>query len=124
MAPRKALRCAIALATWLLTSGCGAGWHRIAQAEVQYVASKQQVQVWSGGRAVQLHAVRLTVDSIYGVRFTDDPRCDSCRISIARAGVDSVRTGNPAGGFAGTLGVILVCYALLYWIAGGPQPSS
>jgi hypothetical protein len=53
-------------------------------------------------------------DSISGIPFTRPVECDSCRVSRARAGVDSVRIGQPVAGFWKSFAVVmLVPLALL-----------
>jgi hypothetical protein len=44
-------------------------------------------------------------DSISGVPFTSSPSCDSCRVAVPRAMVDSVRLGNPTAGFWKSVGL-------------------
>jgi hypothetical protein len=99
-----------------LTAGCGAGWHRIEDPAVAQLPVRQQVQVWTAGRNVRLHAVRLVGDSLIGIPFHRSPDCDSCRVAIAVTAIDSVRAGNPEAGFWKTLGLIgLINAALLAW---------
>ena len=60
---------------------------------------RQQVQVWRQGKAWRLHGVAIGSDSVTGVPFLAPLPCDSCRIAIPRAAVDSLRLGNPSAGF-------------------------
>lgn len=101
------LRSALVLAALLPQAACGAGWHRIEPATPSNLPKRQQVQVWQGERKLQLHAVRLAGDSISGVPYVQSPDCDSCRVSLPRASVDSLKTGNPSGGFWKTTGLVL-----------------
>jgi hypothetical protein len=57
---------------------------------------------------LRLHAVRLSNDSLSGVPFVKPPDCDSCRVSLPRDAVDSLRTGNPTAGLWKTVGLTLV----------------
>jgi hypothetical protein len=57
---------------------------------------------------LRLHAVRLTNDSLSGVPYVKRPDCDSCRVSLPRAAVDSLRTGNPTAGLWKTVGLTFV----------------
>jgi hypothetical protein len=57
------------------------------------LSPRQQVQVWSGGTARRWHAVQVGADSISGIPFIQATTCDSCRIALPRAAVDSVRQG-------------------------------
>lgn len=84
-----------ALVAALAVSACGA-WERIADLSPDdTLPQRQQVQVWSAGKARVWHAVRFDADSVSGVPFHLSPSCDSCRVAIARAAVDSVRLGDP-----------------------------
>jgi len=51
------------------------------------------------------HALVIAADSISGVPFTSSPGCDSCRVAVPRAAVDSVRLGNPTAGFLKSVGL-------------------
>ena len=73
--------------------GC-AGWYALDLPADTVLAPRQQVQVWRGSNADVLHAVRVTEDSLFGVPFHKPPSCDSCRVALPRAAVDSVRLGN------------------------------
>jgi hypothetical protein len=46
-------------------------------------------------------------DSISGVPYFRAVGCDSCRIALPRADVDSLRFGNPTAGFWKTVGLAL-----------------
>lgn len=91
----------------LSTLGCGAGWHQPAQLAPGALKPRQQVQVWSGGRAVRWHGVVVRTDSVSGVPYSKPLPCDSCRRAIPLASVDSVRVGNPVAGFWKTFGLAL-----------------
>jgi hypothetical protein len=71
-----------------------ASWQRVAVPVDTVLAERQQVQVWRGSRARVLHAVRVTSDSVVGVPFQQRLSCDSCRVAVPRAEVDSLRFGN------------------------------
>jgi hypothetical protein len=88
-------------------AACGAGWHRIDPVAPSNLPRRQQVQVWRGGEKTQLHSIRLSADSISGVPFVQPPECDSCRVSLPSSSVDSLRAGNPSGGFWKTTGLVL-----------------
>jgi hypothetical protein len=105
----------------LSLAACSAGWHRIEPPPPSKLATGQQVQVWQGGRRVQLHAVRVDRDSISGVPFQKPADCDSCRISLPRSAVDSIRAGNPTAAFLKSVGLTLgswLTLGLLYGIRG------
>jgi hypothetical protein len=113
----RPLRAAGLLILTLLQSACGAGWHRPEPLPSGALPPRQQVQVWQGGRARQWHAVRLGSDSISGVPFIASPDCDSCRVSVPRAAVDSVRLGSPTNGLWGSVALGLGAVALLAVVA-------
>ncbi len=86
---------------------------------------RQAVDVWSHGRRLRLHAATVLLDSITGIPYDLPLTCDSCRVGIPRAQIDSafVIRGRPVplarksgrdaippdkvhdGGLAGTLGI-------------------
>jgi hypothetical protein len=51
----------------------------------------QELQVWTGHETTTLRHVVVSPDSVSGVRTDRYPRCDSCRVSIAQAEIDSFR---------------------------------
>jgi hypothetical protein len=101
----------------LLSISCGAGWHEPTALAPGPLPSRQQVQVWSDGRAWQWHAVAVSPDSISGVPFTESPTCLVCREGIVRTAVDSVRLGNPVAGFWRTIGLVLGAAGALLVVA-------
>jgi hypothetical protein len=70
------------------------------------LSPRQQVQVWSGDRAQQWHAVVVTNDSVSGIPFVRPVSCDSCRLALPRAAVDSLRLGSPSTGFWKSVGLV------------------
>ena len=106
MMPRSRLRSLLLLALALVQAACGAGWRRV---EDPLAAARQrprqQVQVWQAGRARQLHSVVVTADSVSGVPYLEPPDCDSCRIAVPRAAVDSLRFGNSTAGLWRSVGL-------------------
>jgi hypothetical protein len=109
--------------TWL-ASACGAGWHRIDPAVPNTFPKRQQVQLWRGGQPLQLHAVEFSGDSISGVHYVQPPDCDSCRVAVARASIDSLRTGNPTAGFWKTTGLVIGGLALLTVVACATEENA
>src|SRR2546421_11326393 len=104
-------------ATSSISLAC-AGWHRLQAPVDTTLAPRQQVQVWEGRQSRRLHAVRLTPDTVFGVPFQQPPSCDSCRVAIQRAGVDSLRVGRSQEG-AAIVGIMvpLVGGLLLLYLA-------
>jgi hypothetical protein len=104
----------------LLTAwGCGAGWHRLADLSPRPLPARTQVQIWEGEQVRILHGVTLGRDSIAGVPFTLPPGCDSCRVSLALSGVDSLRVGNKERGFVRTVQWVLVVGSVWAFIFRG-----
>lgn len=97
---------AFALLLCLTLAGCGASWTRVKPVALDPTAHRQVVQVWSGGRAKELHALRLTDDTVSGVPFFQDPGCERCRIAIPMRQVDSMRVGDPMDNFTVPLGIL------------------
>lgn len=97
-------------------AGCGAGWHQPPQLTPGPWAPRQQVQVWSAGQMERWHAVVVGADSISGAPYVRPTVCDSCRRSLPRTAVDSVRVGNPVAGFWKTFGLFLVLPIVLLTI--------
>jgi hypothetical protein len=95
------------LSLLLVTQSCGPGWHRPAQLVPGPLSRRQQVQVWRKGTMLRWHAVRVEQDTISGIPWLQPVGCDSCRRSLPRAAVDSVRVGNPIVGFWKTVAVVL-----------------
>ncbi len=110
---------ALHLALALLSAGCGAGWQQAAALVPGPLPTRQQVQVWSGGHARQWHAVAVARDSLSGIPYTEPPSCETCRESIARTAVDSVRLGSPEAGFWKTLGLVVGALAMLTAVTCG-----
>jgi len=101
----------------IFLQGCGAGWQRT---DIVAPASpRQQVEVWQGTASQQWHAVRVTDSTVSGINFLKPIDCDSCRQTIARTTVDSIRLGNPPLGFWKTFGlVIMTPMVLLMGVCG------
>lgn len=96
----------------VLNAACGAGWHQQNPAPSGALSPRQQVQVWQMGSAVRWHAVRVSADSVSGIPFIMPTTCDTCRIQLPRASVDSIRLGNPVAGFWKTIGLISGVFVL------------
>jgi hypothetical protein len=91
-------------ALWL-ASACGAGWHREQMGPERQLPPRQQVQLWLGHQPRVLHGVIVGPDSVSGVPFHLPPECDSCRVTVARSAVDSMRLGNRERGALRSLGL-------------------
>ena len=73
-------------------AGC-VNWSDAAPPTPQEFPARQQVKVWAGDSSIRLQSVRFTTDSISGTPYNDPPACDSCRVAIALAQVDSLQSG-------------------------------
>ena len=81
------------------------------------VPADKRVEVWSHGEKYQLHAVTVDADSVHGVRYWHDPKCDSCRVAIARSAVDSVRTLAYDPNNTGAFTLVMVPVAFVAFVA-------
>ena len=108
------MRRAVAAGLLLLLAGCSSfqGGRPLDQPPVP-VPPDKRVEVWSGGERYQLHAVTLDADSLRGVRWWHDPKCDSCRVPLARTAVDSVRTLAHDSGATGATTILVVPIVLV-----------
>jgi hypothetical protein len=88
----------------LSATGCGAGWRSVSCLEPGPLRPRQQVQLWQEDKAHQVHGVVVDPDSISGIPFARPLECDSCRITLPRAELDSVRLGSPVAGSGRPLG--------------------
>jgi hypothetical protein len=96
---------AVLLAGLWFLEGCGAGWHQPAELGAAPLKPRQQVQVWQGGSVNRWHGVQVTADSIAGIPFQRPLDCDSCRVAVPRAAVDSLRLGDPEAAFWKSIGL-------------------
>lgn len=103
--PRK--RAVLCLTLFLLAS-CGPGWHRVEMTPTPDLDPLTQYLVHHGAVADRWHALRITSDSVSGVSFLKPIECDSCRMAIPLASVDSIREGHPTAGLLKGAGVVLL----------------
>lgn len=108
--PRTTLRVFLLLGI----AGCGAAWRRPEPSPSGPLPPRQQVQVWTGGRMLRLHGVIVGADTVSGIPFLQSLDCDSCRVRVEQAEVDSIRLGEPVDGFWKTaaLGAVIGLIAL------------
>jgi len=109
--PRRSV--ALAVGVMVLAGGCSADWHRVPVGEGGQLPLRQQIQVFHGPKTERWYAVRLTLDSLSGVPFIRPATCDSCRVSVPRTEVDSIRLGDPSKAVLESLGVALVVMVLM-----------
>jgi hypothetical protein len=106
-APIASDHLALLLATLVAGEACSAGWHRPPELTPgRPLDPRQQVQVWRQGSVVRWHALAIGADSISGVVYYRPSDCDSCRVSVPRATVDSIRFGDPVAAFWKSAGIV------------------
>ena len=97
----------------LIVAGCGPAWRCAPIAATAHIGPREQVTIFHGRASTRLHGIRLGPDSLSGVPFFKPPGCDSCRVAISRAQIDSVGFGGvPEADFIGGL-IIAVPLAVL-----------
>jgi len=97
----------------LALQACGAGWQRTDIVTPE--SPRQQVEVWQGTSSQQWHAVQVTDSTVSGISYLRGIDCDSCRHTVLRSTVDSIRLGDPSLGFWKTVGLILITpFGLLF----------
>ena len=105
----------------LLNGACSGGWHQRQEPLPNALPPRQQVQVWRDGRASRWHAVRVQADTISGISYFLPITCDTCRVAMPRAAVDSIRFGNPVAGFWKTVALVVaipMTYLFIYCFRG------
>jgi hypothetical protein len=85
-------------ASLLLLTGCGPGWHRTDPAPGTALSQRDQFLIHHGDSADRWHAVQISDDSVAGIPWLKPINCDSCRVALPRARVDSIRAGHPVRG--------------------------
>jgi len=82
------------LAVTFLLSACLSGWRRIPVEDSLVLPRHQMAQVWRAGHVSRMYGLVVLADSLRGIPFPRPLSCDSCRVAIPRAEVDSIRVGN------------------------------
>ena len=78
----------------LLAAGCGGGRWEPRRIEQPFpLEPSAVVWIWSGGKVEKWHAVVFPPDSVSGIPYRMALQCDSCRRSMPRAQVDSMKVG-------------------------------
>ena len=120
------------LAFLLLAGDCSSGWapRRIElpytkePSDVVYTLDPSAVVwVWNGGTVEKWHAVVIAPDSVSGIPYRLSLECNSCRRSMPRAQVDSMKVGpitrSPkALEFAGALGAVILLEMVICAVIG------
>ena len=98
----------------LALAGCGAGWQREAATPTTQIPPRKQVRVYHGGRVERWHAAKMTGDSITGIHWLRPIECDSCRLALPLAQVDSIEVGDPSLGMRKSMGLGYGMMAVMY----------
>lgn len=105
------MRRARRLAPLLLLTACGPYWSQVGGVSTTTYDAEQRFQLWRKGNAIQLHAVRVTDDSILGISDC----APTLTLAFARREVDSLRQAhNPGAGgvligaVAGAVGMLVL----------------
>ncbi len=77
----------------LLIFGCTT-WSRRGIPPTAPIHARQQVKVWTDSARFEWHAVHMSGDSISGIPYWRPLTCDSCRVWLPLAEVDSIRLGD------------------------------
>ena len=109
----------------LLAVGCSGGQWAPRRIEPPFPLEPSDiVGIWSGGKVEKWHAVVITPDSVSGIPYRMALQCDSCRRSMPRAQVDSMkvgpyqRRGLNALEVAGVVGAALVLEIVICSVVG------
>ena len=108
-------RFAAGLVLALSVAGCAVGWKPITLDPQTSYKPRDEVQVWMHGQAQRWHGIRVDSNTVSGVPNTRPPECDSCRISVPRMAIDSVRVGDVTNAFVATVVGVLVIGGLGYF---------
>ena len=91
---RHFIRHPLRFAFLLLAVGCSGGQWAPRRIELPFPLEPSDiVGIWSGGNVEKWHAVVITPDSVSGIPYRMALQCDSCRRSMPRAQVDSMKVG-------------------------------
>ena len=78
----------------LLAVGCSGGRWEPRRIDLPFpVDPSDVVWIWSAGKVEKWHAVVFPPDSVSGIPYRMALQCDSCRRSMPRAQVDSMKIG-------------------------------
>ena len=109
----------------LLAVGCSGGQWAPRRIEPPFPLEPSDiVGIWSGGKVEKWHAVVITPDSVSGIPYRMALQCDSCRHSMPRAQVDSMkvspyqRRGPNALELAGVVGAALLLEIVICSVVG------
>lgn len=79
----------------VVASGCMPAPQRVSLVPGVAIAPERELAIWRGAHADTLHVIRLTDSTVSGVPLPSPPDCDSCRVSLVLAQVDSTTRPRP-----------------------------
>src|SRR5882762_6290822 len=87
------VRCSCLVVLVALAAGCPRywGWRRVDQPTP--LKPYADVRIWTGGKVQEWHGVVISDDSVSGIPYRTSLKCDSCRRSLPRTQVDSMKLG-------------------------------
>ncbi len=110
---RRAMRLAVTCGVTFALAACQSwGNSRSLDALPEQPAERDRYELWAAGQPHELHALKMDGDTIRGVPWWKDPKCDSCQVAIARVSVDSVRVRTFDGGETGILVSLLILISI------------
>jgi hypothetical protein len=80
------------LFTFVLLAGCGY-WGTRPIVRPTPVDPRAPAWIWSGGEVMKWHALVVTQDSVSGIPYEQFEYCRSCRRTLPRSRVDSMKVG-------------------------------
>jgi hypothetical protein len=103
---------ALPLGAAVTLAACTA-WYNRPGAMKHDFARREQAEVWVRGRRHQVHAIRITPDSLVAVPYFRSPACDSCAVRFALRDVDSIRVRGTSTGRSIVAGIVAAGYLYL-----------
>ena len=102
----------------MMLTGC-THWVRDDAVLLQPIPERKKVEINAHGMSVVAHGLRVDSQSVSYVKIFQDPACDSCRASIPRASIDSVRVS----GISAPRTLVLAAGLLLFFWYGSQFPT-
>lgn len=110
----------LSLALVMLGAACTPRYVRVADGIPLGADPRQRVQVFARGRTLELHAIAMNPEAVSGVPYFQSPSCASCRITVPRPEIDSLRVINPKDDTPLYVGLGIVAVLFLMFTACQP----